>query len=208
MQNITGKPGKKFQLSKPVRAEYPSGQYGDADDNFGSIDQNIYKSVPFKTTFYAFEKNNPIKSGSIFVVEKASANLDFLEGIQFPEGEYESILSSENEISWSVSIELYDENGEFLARGSTPIVEPFTIKNDNFNNGVMRNHNDQPKGALVQVGPFICTNYYRQAVIGVNPIVPVSLEIPLEVMKSVKKIKFKLEMPNEMKLVIQPAKKS
>jgi hypothetical protein len=27
-------------------------------------------------------------------------------------------------------------------------------------------------------------------------------------MKSVKKIKFKLEMPNEMKLVIQPAKKS
>jgi hypothetical protein len=208
MQNITGKPGKKFQLSKPVRAEYPSHQNWDAHNKFGPIDKNIYKSVPFKTTFYDFEKNNPIKSGCIFVVEKASANLDFLEGIQFPKGEYESILSSENEISWSVSIELYDENGEFLARGSTPIVEPFTIKNANFNNGVWRDHSEQPKGALVQVGPFICTNYYRQAVIGVDPVVPVSLEIPLEAMKSVKKIKFKMELPAEMKLVIQPAKES
>ena len=208
MQNITGKPGKKFQLSKPVRAEYPSHQNWDAHNKFGPIDKNIYKPVPFKTTFYDFEKNNPIKSGCIFVVEKASANLDFLEGIQFPKGEYESILSSENEISWSVSIELYDENGEFLARGSTPIVEPFTIKNANFNNGVWRDHSEQPKGALVQVGPFICTNYYRQAVIGVDPVVPVSLEIPLEAMKSVKKIKFKMELPAEMKLVIQPAKES
>jgi hypothetical protein len=208
LQNITGKPGKKFQLSKPVRAEYPSHQNWDAHFKFGPIDREIYQSVPFKTKFYVFEKNNPVKSGSIFVVEKASANLDFLEGIQFPKGEYESIVSSENEISWFITIELYGENDEFLAKGSTSIVDPFTMKNADFDNGVIRDHNEQPRGALVQVGPFICTNFYRQAVIGVDPVVPVSLQIPLEAMKSVKKIQCQLEVPSEMKLLIQPAKKS
>lgn len=205
LQNITGAKGEKFQLSKPELLEYPSGRCWDANYKFGPIKRNKETQPPFKTFLYLYENKIPIKSKSIFIIEKASLNFDFIEGILFKNNEYNFLISSKNELKWSISVELINGDGEMLAKSSVNIVEPFTIKGEGFSDGILRDTNDQPDGALVQVGPFICTNYYRGSIIGVDPIVPISLRIPINAMKDVRNIECKIDMPADFQFIIKPA---
>ena len=196
MSNITGSSGEKFKLHNPKRREFFKGDPGGASEYFG-------KDVPFRVPFSVFADEilgpdkKVIYDRTVFIVEKASRNLDYLEGTMFRSGECQSILKIRSQTPWAVSVELLDEEGRLLAKGVTPIREPFSLRE--------KSDYELPKGALSQVGPFVYTEAYSYEVIGVDPVYPVKVDIPLEALKEVKRVECKIEMPSDFQFFLETA---
>jgi hypothetical protein len=207
LQNITGSRGEKFQLKNPRKSIFEKSSPFEFAKYFG-------KDIPFAIPFLVFKDTLSNKPGkyilsekTIFVAEKATRNFDYLEGTLFKKGDYQSVLTSSSEAPWAISIHLLDATGELLAKGSSAIHEPFSIKNDAYDNGFNRNSR-HPKGALCQVGPFIYCENSVYDVACINPVYPVKIQIPLEAMKDVKKIECKIDQPSSFRFAIEPALES
>ncbi|MFM8719472.1 MAG: hypothetical protein ACKOFH_08100, partial [Chthoniobacterales bacterium] len=157
LRSVTGSSGETFRLRNPQRREFYKGHPGGASEYFG-------QDVPFGVSFYQFpdEVLGPDKrivyDKTMFVVEKATKNLDFLEGTMFRKGKYQAILLTNSQNPWSVCVEFLDGDGNLLAKGVTPIRDPFSLRT--------YAGYELPKGALCQVGPFLYTEAYGYDVIG------------------------------------------
>jgi len=205
LQNITGLSGHKFQIKTPKRTNFEKGLPYEFSKYFG-------KDIPFAIPFLVFKDTVSPKLGeyilckkTIFVIEKSTLNFDFLEGTLFKSSEYQSVLTTEGTRSWALTIDLLDINGELLAKGSSAVHEPFSLKNDELNNGFNRDSR-HPRGSLCQVGPFVFCETSNSEVACVNPVYPVTVQIPLESMKDVKNIVCKLDFPSDFHFTIEPAK--
>ena len=207
LQNITGSSGHKFQIKTPKRTNFEKGLPYEFSKYFG-------KDIPFAIPFLVFKDTVSPKLGeyilckkTIFVIEKSTLNFDFLEGTLFKSSEYQSVLTTEGTRSWALTIDLLDINGELLAKGSSAVHEPFSLKNDELKNGFNRDSR-HPRGSLCQVGPFVFCETSDSEVACVNPVYPVKIQIPLEAMKDVKKIECKIDQPSSFRFAIEPALES
>jgi hypothetical protein len=204
LQNITGAKGEKFQLNNPKRTNLK-------DFWLPALDGYSGKDIPFRVPVSVFKDTLSSKPGkhilsekTMLVVEKSTANFDYFEGTLFKKGDYHSILSTASGSPWAISIALSNSSGELLAKGTSTIHEPFSLKDDEYNNGFNRD-SQHPKGAFCQVGPSIFCQTYGYDVVCVNPVYPVKIQIPLEAMKDVKNIECKIDMPAEFQFTIKPA---
>jgi len=205
LQNITGARGEKFQIKNPKRTNFEKGSPYEFSKYFG-------KDIPFAIPFLVFKDTVSPKLGeyilckkTVFIIEKSTLNFDFLEGTLFKSSECQSVLTTEGTPSWALAIDLLDINGELLAKGSSAVHEPFSLKNDELNNGFNRDSR-HPKGSLCQVGPFVFCETSDSEVACVNPVYSVRVHIPLDSMKDVKSIECKLEFPPDFHFTIEPAK--
>jgi len=204
LQNITGARGEKFQLRNPKRTNSKDVLPFVLDRYFGKDIPFVVPVLVFKDTLSPKPGKHVLSEKTIFVVEKSTANFDYFEGTLFKTGDYHSILSTSSGSPWAISLELSNSSGELLAKGTSPIHEPFSLKDDEYNNGFNRD-SQHPKGALCQVGPFIFCENYVYDVVCVNPVYPITIKIPLEEMKNVKKIECKFDMPADFQFTIKPA---
>jgi hypothetical protein len=205
LQNITGVRGEKFQIKNPKRTNFEKGSPYEFSKYFG-------KDIPFAIPFLVFKDTVSPKLGeyilckkTVFIIEKSTLNFDFLEGTLFKSSECQSVLTTEGAPSWALSIDLLNINGELLAKGSSAVHEPFSLKNDKLNNGFNRDSR-HPKGSLCQVGPFVFCETSDSEVACVNPVYSVRVHIPLDSMKDVKSIECKLDFPSDFHFKIEPAK--
>ena len=204
LQNITGAKGEKFLLRNPKRTNSKDVLPFVLNRYFGKDIPFVVPVLVFKDTLSPKPGKHVLSEKTIFVVEKSTANFDYFEGTLFKKGDYHSILSTSSGSPWTISIELSNSSGELLAKGDSPIHEPFSLKDDEYNNGFNRDSR-HPKGALCQVGPFIFCENYVYDVVCVNPVYPVKIQIPLEAMKNVKKIECKLDYPCDFQFTTNPA---
>ena len=194
MQNITNSKGMKFELKNPEVKEHEKENRSGRTDFFGKI--------PWTLKYRKFEesgsgkKDDRMFDNTIFIVEKATRNLDYLEGTMFLKNEYQNYLKIKNETGFSIAIELISEQGDLIAKGKSEIRAPFSLANkDGYN-----------KYCLSGVGPYFYTEEVNSYfVIAGDPIYPVTVNIPIKDMKDVKKIECRLEVP-DFEFSIEPVK--
>ena len=189
MQNITNSKGVKFELKNPAISELE--KHGGLSDFLGQI--------PWTLKYRRFEPPEEFRAwdDTLFIVEKATRNLDYLEGTMFLKNEYQNYLKIKNETGFSIAIELISEQGDLIAKGKSEIRAPFSLANtDDY--GV--------KYCLSGVGPYFYTEVNSCSVIAADPIYPVTVNIPIKDMKDVKKIECRLEVP-DFEFSIEPVKK-
>ena len=191
MQNITNSKGVKFELKNPKVIDS-----GGRRDFFGQI--------PWTLKYRSFEESGSGKKDyrmfddTLFIVEKATRNLDYLEGTMFLKNEYQNYLTIKNETGFSIAIELISEQGDLIAKGKSEIRAPFSLAN--------KGDYANKKYCLGGVGPYFYTEEHSSSVIAADPIYPVSVNIPIKDSKDVKKIECRLEVP-DFEFSIEPMKK-
>ena len=94
MQNITNSKGMKFELKNPQVKEHEKENRSGRTDFFGKI--------PWTLKYREFvesgsgKKDYRMFDNTIFIVEKATRNLDYLEGTMFLKNEYQNYLKIKN----------------------------------------------------------------------------------------------------------------
>ena len=208
LQNITGAKGEKFQLKEPQKEFFFNGNPGSACDFFAFSNNDSEAKLPFKIPFLKFPDKilGPDKSvifnQTMFVVERATSNLDFMSGTMFLSDEYHSALVRNGDSKPELTIELKDAAGELIAKGIKQIRAPFSLRNS------ISGDRTLPEGQLSQVGPFIYTEAYAYEVRGVNPAFAIQVKIPIDSMKDVKRIECNFDFPSNFQFIIKPAKKN
>ena len=207
LQNITGAKGEKFQLKEPQKEFFFNGNPGFAQDFFAFSNNDSEAKLPFKIPFLKFpDKILPdkgvISNQTMFVVERATSNLDFMSGTMFLSDEYHSALVRNGDSKPELTIELKDAAGELIAKGIKQIRAPFSLRNS------ISGDLSLPEGQLSQVGPFIYTEAYAYQVRGVNPAFAIQVKIPIDSMKDVKRIECNFDFPSSFQFIIKPAKKN
>ena len=205
LQNITGAKGEKFKLSEPQKAFFLNGHPGSACNYFAFSSNDAEPKLPFKIPYFLFPDKILgadkfiIFNQTMFVVESATSNLDFMSGTMFRSDDYHSVLVRNEDTKSELTIDLKDASGDLIAKGVKQIRAPFSLRNS------IPTDRNLPIGQLSQVGPFIYTEGIDYRVIGVNPAFPVQVKIPIDSMKDVKSIECKLDFPSDFQFTIKPA---
>jgi hypothetical protein len=86
-------------------------------------------------------------------------------------------------------LDLKTKSDELIASGIREVRAPFSLAED-------KQRGRKPPGVLGHVGPFVYTEGTFLSVFGIDPIISVTVDIPMNDMKKVEKMECRLEVPN------------
>jgi hypothetical protein len=160
--------------------------------------------IPFEYDVYDYQddvverKKLLCTEKTMFVVERYPLNFAYLEGTMFKSDQYEYYLNDKKGGSFEVILDLKTKSDELIASGLREVRAPFSLAKD-------KHRGRKPPGVLGHVGPFVYTEGTFLSVFGIDPVISISVDIPMNDMKKVEKIECRLEVP-EFEFSIEPAK--
>ena len=192
MQNITNSKGMKFELKNPEVRELKK-------EDSGGMRDYLTGQIPWTLKYSEFmpPEEYRVWLDTLFIVEKATRNLDYLGGTMFLKDDYQNYLKIKNKTGFSIAIELISGQGDLIAKGKSEIRAPFSLANMKIAG--------EPRYCLGSVGPYFYTEVKGYSFIAADPIYPVSVNIPIKDSKDVKKVECRLEVP-DFEFSIEPAK--
>ena len=193
MQNITNSKGVKFELKNPELRELKK-------EDSGGMRDYLTGQIPWTLKYSEFmpPEEYRVWLDTLFIVEKATRNLDYLGGTMFLKDDYQNYLKIKNKTGFSIAIELISGQGDLIAKGKSEIRAPFSLANMKIAG--------EPRYCLGSVGPYFYTEVKGYSFIAADPIYPVSVNIPIKDSKDVKKVECRLEIP-DFEFSIEPVKK-
>ena len=192
IQNITNSRGIKFRLKSPQRLPSKKAM----GETFGlGIGSDADPLIPFEYDIYNYQddvveaKRVLGTENTMFVVERYPLNFAYLEGTMFTRDKYEYYLEDKNVDSFEIILDLKTKSDELIASGIREVRAPFSLAED-------KQRGRKPPGVLGHVGPFVYTEGTFLSVFGIDPIISVTVDIPMNDMKKVEKMECRLEVPN------------
>ena len=202
IQNITNSPGVRFRLKSPKKL---SSKKANGETIGLGIGSDADPLIPFEYDVYEYIEDmvtglkRPLGTeGTMFVVERYPSNFAYLEGTMFTSDKYEYYLEDKNINSFEIILDLKTKSDELIASGIREVRAPFSLAED-------KQRGRKPPGVLGHVGPFVYTEGTFLSVFGIDPVISISVDIPMNDMKKVEKIECRLEVP-DFEFSIEPAK--
>ena len=192
IQNITNSSGIKFKLKSPQRLSSKEAM----GETFGlGIGSDSDPLIPFEYDIYNYQddvvegKRALGTENTMFVVERYPLNFAYLEGTMFTRDKYEYYLKDKNVESFEIILDLKTKSDELIASGIREVRAPFSLAED-------KQRGRKPPGVLGHVGPFVYTEGTVLSVFGIDPVISVTVDIPMNDMKKVEKMECRVEVPN------------
>jgi hypothetical protein len=202
IQNITNSPGVRFRLKSPQKISSKKALGETIGLGIGSDADPL---IPFEYNVYDYQddvvegKRALCTEKTMFVVERYPLNFAYLEGTMFTSDKYEYYLEDKNINSFEITLDLKTKSDELIASGIREVRAPFSLAKD-------KQRGRKPPGVLGHVGPFVYTEGTFLSVIGIDPVISITVDIPMNDMKKVEKIECRLEVP-DFEFSIEPVVK-